>query len=92
MVTFCQKITLGISAWSLLCVLPKECAILIVFQENSNIAASSRKKQCDVYNSKTRLTKLVQIKSSISWNVLSEVRESKYEKNIMTYQIDNRRD
>lgn len=79
-VTSSQTITPKISVQSLLYVLPKECAILIVLQGNFSTAASSRKGQYDIYNSGTSSTKFV------------EGNQSKYEKDTIIRQASNRRD
>ncbi len=55
-------------------------------------AASSHKRQRDVYNSGTRSTKLVRKKSFTKWDALSKVGESEYEKDTMTHQAGNGRD
>ena len=49
------------------------------------MVASLRKKQCNVYNSRTRSIKLIQKKLPTRWDILLEIKESEYQKDIMTY-------
>lgn len=49
------------------------------------------KKQYYVYDFRTRQIKLAQ-KKLARWNILLEVKESEYEKDIIIYQVGNKRD